>query len=182
MFRGIYNFFITTKLRNLNLFDYLEVAEKYGKIHNDPYEVFDVDGHFKLDCENNDEPVFVSVKGEDNWESCFVFYHNLFILFSINSEQGDKIIQIYIKRPEDEWAVPVGENGLDLLNPTNVKVDVYLNYDVSVLKLNRRLSRCFGEEYRSGEWNKSFFKSFNSFLGKVEDYTEMNQIKQAYGK
>lgn len=184
MFSSLYNLFITTKLRNLNLFKYLDVAEKYGKIHSDPYEVFDRNGHFLIKETEKDEPIFVSVKGEDDGESCVVFYDNLFILFSMNNELRDKIVQIYVKRPEDEWTVPVKEGGfgLDLLNPNNIKVEVYLNYDVSVLKLNRSLSRCSGEDYRSGRWNKSFYKTFNSFLAKVEGYTEMSQIKEAYGK
>ena len=184
MFSSLYNVFISTKLRNLDLFKYLEVAEKYGKIHSDPSEVFDRNGHFIVKENENDEPVFVSVKDEGEGESCVVFYENMFILFSMNNELKDRIVQIYIKRPEDEWTVPVKENGygLDLLNPSNIKVEVYVNYDVSVLKLNRRLSRCSGEDYRSGRWNKSFYKSFNSFLAKVEGYTEISQIKEAYGK
>lgn len=184
MFNDFYNFLINTKLRNLNLFSYLAIAEKYGKIHHDPSEVFDKNGNFIGKEDIDSDPVFVSVKDDDGTESCVVFYDNLFVLFSVNDELSDKIVQIYIKRPEDEWKIPLKEdgNGLDLLNPSNVKFEVYVNYDVSVCKLNRRLSRCGGEEYHSGKWNSKFYKTFNSFIDKVEGYTEINQIKQAYGK
>ena len=96
---------------------------------------------------------------------------------------NDKLVQIYVKRPEDTWSVPLKSDGTpDFLNPSNVKVGVYVNYDVSVLKLNRRLSRCCGENYSHGAWNKMFYKSLNSFIQVVENYTEMNQITQAYAK
>lgn len=192
MCNRFYGFLIDQKLRQLDLFNYLKVAEKYGKIHYDATEVFDKDGNIiDKDKVNNGcgvsvdiDPVFVSVKDDDGTESCVVFYDNIFILFSVNADLSDRIVQIYIKRPEDEWKVPVKEDGsgLDLLNPCNAKVEVYVNYDVSVCKLNRRLSRCEGEEYRSGKWNNKFYKMFNSFINKVEGYTEINQIKQAYGK
>ena len=181
MFRGLYKLLITPKMYQLNLFSYLSVAEKYGKIHTDARDVFDIEGRFIGDRNDETEPVFISVKDES--EAYAVFYENLFILFSINNDLGDRIVQIYMKRPEDTWTVPVMEDGsLDLLNPSNIKVEVYVNYDVSVLKLNRRLSRCAGEEYKSGVWNKTFYRTFNAFLRKIEDYTEMNQIKIAYTK
>ena len=181
---SVYNFFITTKLRSLNLFNCLEIAEKYEKVHQDPKEVFDEDGNLIDNESEKIEPVFVSVKDEEGNDSCVVFYDNLFILFSMNNELKDKIVQIYIKRPEDEWHVPTKENGLglDLLNPDNIKMEVYVNYDVSVLKLNRRLSRCMGEEYTSGKWDKIFYKTLNSFLVKVGGYTDLNQVSVAYGK
>lgn len=179
MFRGLYKLLITPRMYQVNLFGYLDVAEKYGKIHTDPMDAFDRNGRLNLTEEERKEPVFIAVKDES--DAYAVFYENLFILFSINDELGDKIVQIYIKRPEDEWTVPVNEDGtLDLLNPSNIKVEVYVNYDVSVLKLNRRLSRCSGEDYKSGVWNKMFYRSFNAFLRKIENYTDINQIKLAY--
>lgn len=184
MFNIFYGFLADQKLRQLDLFNYLKVAEKYNKIHYDAAEVFDKNGNIFAREVGDDDPIFVSVKDDDGTESCVVFYDNLFILFSVNADLSDRIVQIYIKRPEDEWKIPVKEDGsgLDLLNPCNAKVEVYVNYDVSVCKLNRRLSRCEGEEYRSGKWNSKFYKMFNSFISKVEGYTEINQIKQAYGK
>ena len=180
---SIYDFFITMKLRNLNLFNCLEIAEKYGKIHQDTKEVFDKNGNLIDREEVKPEPLFISAKDEEGCESCAVFYGNFFILFSENEELKDKAVQIYVKRPEDEWHVPVKEDGsLDFLNPSNVKVEVYINYDVNVFKLNRRLSRCMGELYTSGRWNKMFYKTLNSFLKKVGSYTELNQVSIAYGK
>lgn len=184
MFNNFYNILINTKLRSINLFNYLSVAEKYDKIHTDPFQVFDGNGDLINKEMVESEPAFISVKDDDGNKSCVVFYGNLFILFSVNDELNDRIVQIYIKRPEDEWKVQTKENGkeLDLFNPSNVKIEVYVNYDVSVCKLNRRLSRCGGEEYRSGKWNGKFYKALNSFIDKVEGYTEINQIKQAYEK
>jgi hypothetical protein len=178
MFNNFYGFLAGQKLRQLNLFSYLETAETYGKIH-DANDVLHPDGHLLID--SSTEPVFVSVK--DEVETYVVFYQNLFFLFSVNKDMRDKIVQIYVKRPDDEWEIPRKPDGnFDFLNPSNVKVEVYVNYDVSVLKLNRRLSRCSGEDYTSGAWNKMFFKSLNSFLQTIEDYTEINQIRQAYHK
>ena len=178
MFNNFYGFLADQKLRQLNLFGYLETAETYGKIH-DANDVLHPDGHLSLDCST--EPVFVSVK--DEVETCVVFYQNLFFLFSVNNEVRDKIVQIYIKRPDDEWEIHRKADGnFDFLNPTNVKVEVYVNYDVSVLKLNRRLSRCSGENYSHGAWNKMFYRSLNSFIHAIENYTEISQITQAYAK
>ncbi len=178
MFNNFYGFLAEQKLHQLDLFKYLETAETYGKI-NDANDVFQPDGHLLID--STTEPVFVSVK--DEVETHVVFYQNLFFLFSVNSEVNDKIVQIYVKRPNDEWQIPHKPAGnFDFLNPSNVKVEVYVNYDVSVLKLNRRLSRCSGEDYRPGAWNKMFYRSLNSFLETIDDYTEINQIKHAYGK
>lgn len=184
MFNTLYNLFITPKLRSFDFFDYLEIAEKYNKIHDDPSEVFDKNGNF-IDKEMvKYEPVFISFKDKDCCESCAVFYDNLFILFTWNEELIDKAVQVYVKRPEDEWQVPIKEDGhsLDFLNPSNVKVEIYVNYDVNVFKLNRRLGRCVGENYTSGKWNKMFYKTLNSFTKKVMSYTELNQVSEAYGK
>ena len=183
MFNILYNFFITSKLRNTNLFNFLEIAEKYGKIHQDLEEVFDKSGKLIDKEATKTEPVFIVTKDNDGCESYSVFYDNLFILFSWNKEPRDKAVQVYVKRPEDEWQLPVKEDfTLDVLNPSNVKAEVYVNYDVNVFKLNRRLGRCIGEEYTSGRWNKMFYKDLNSFIDRVEGYTEINQVSEAYGK
>lgn len=182
MLNKFYGFLADQKLRQLNLFNYLDIAEKYGKVYR-AADVFNPDGKLNRVDNEKPEPIFVSDKSGEN-ESYVVFYDNIFVLFSINKELNDSIIQIYVKRPEDEWTVPVSNDGteFDVLNPNNVKVEVYVKYDVSVLKLNRRLSRCMGEEYRSGKWNKIFYRSIISFLDRVNGYTELNQIEMAYAK
>ena len=178
MFNSFYGYFVTKKLQNLRFFDYLEIAKEYGKIHN-VSDAFHPDGHLLLDY--NAEPVFVSVNDEDNTN--IVFYQNLFFLMSYNDETKDRIVQIYVKRPDDDWVIPCkSDHTFDCLNPSNVKMEVYVNYDVNVLKFNRRLSRCGGEYYRYGVWNKMFYKSMKSFTHTVENYTEINQIKLAYNK
>lgn len=177
MFNSFYGFLADQKLRQLNLFSYLDIAESYDKVREDIGEIMHPDGHLTVDYET--EPVFISVK--DEVETCVVFYRNLFILFSYNRDMNDKIAQIYVKRPADNWEIPRKADGnFDFLNPSNVKVEVYVKYDVSVLKLNRRLSRCYGEDYRPGAWNKMFYKSLISFIDTVENYTEINRIKEAY--
>ena len=160
MFSGYYGFLTSQKMRQLNLFKCLEVAEEYNKVERDQKKVFNDDGLFNV-----------------------VIWNNLYMLFSINTELNDRIIQIYIKRPEDRWSVPVDENGnFDLMNPDNVKIEVYVDYNVSVVKLNHVLSRCCGDEYRSGAWNKMFYRAIKSFVKKVDEYTEITQIKNAYNK
>ena len=180
MCKYFYNLLISPRINHMDLFDYLEMAERYGKIHTDVNEVVDVDGN--LTVPYSEEPLFIAAKDES--EAYVVFYKDLFILFSINNELDDKIVQIYVKRPEDEWRIPVKQGGgeFDLLNPCNVKVEVYIKYDVSVTKLNRRITRCSGDEYKSGNWNKTFYQSLNSFIKNVEGYTEISQIKHAYSK
>ena len=183
MLNFFYHFFIIPKLRAINFFDCLKIAEKYGKIHQDPKEVFDMNGNL-IDREiSNIEPVFISLKDEECCESCAVFYDNLFMLFTWNEDVEDTALQIYVKRPEDEWQVPVKKDGsLDFLNPNNVKAEVYINYDVNVFKFNRKLDRCMGEYYTPGRWDKMFYKTVNSFLERVDGYTELNQLSKAYGK
>ena len=177
MFKNFYGFLSGQKLRQINLFSYLNTAEDYDKIHSNGNNVFDKDGNLIIDC--NSDPVFISVG--DAGETYVGFYQNLFFLFLFDREINDRIVQIYVKRPDDEWKVPVNEDGsFDFINPTTVKVEVYVNYDVSVIKLDRKLSRCYGEDYHYGVWNKMFYKSLNSFMKTVEDYTEINQIKHAY--
>lgn len=188
MLFGLFNYLITAKLRAINLFDYLSTAEKYDKVVTEKKRNTLVDfdhknlGRIKRDVfDYSVEPVFISTGGSDA-DSTVVFYENLFMLFSHDKELNDWIVEIYMKRPEDEWVVPIVDNEPDFLNPLTVKVNVYVNYDVSVQKLNRRLSRCCGEEYKSGTWDKSFYRTLNSFLDKVDAYTELNQVKNAYKK
>lgn len=182
MFSGYYGFLTSQKMRQLNLFKCLEVAEEYNKVERDLKKVFLDDGLFKEPFQEQDEPCFISADEGDN-ENYVVIWNNLYMLFSINTELNDRIIQIYIKRPEDRWSVPVDENGkFDLMNPNNVKIEVYVDYNVSVVKLNHVLSRCCGDEYRSGAWNKMFYRAINSFVKKVDEYTEITQIKNAYNK
>ncbi len=183
MFKNFYGFLTNQQLRYSldRLFGYLSTAEEYEKVFEDARPYFGKEDGCILTDVYKTEPMFFRVKGEAN--TCVVFYENLFFIFASDNKLNDKIVQIYVKRPEDEWKIPYTENEeLDLLNPSNVKVEVYVNYDVSVQKLNRRLTRCTGEEYRDGVWNKMFYRSFNSFVKKVEDYTELNQINHAYGK
>ena len=180
MFNKLYGFLVGQKLSRLDLFLYLRTAEDYGKIYkvmNDITGPFNEHGKLTENCD--DEPIFIS---EQDREGVYiVFYQNLYFLFYSNDEDRDMIVQIYIKRPEDTWHLPVNNDGsLDYLNPANVKVGIYTNYSVSVTKLGRTLGHCGGEDYRSGTWDKMVYKSLISFLEKVENYTEINQIKQAY--
>ena len=180
MFNSFYNLLINAKLRNFDLFNCLDVARKYGKIHRD--DVTDLftsndTGNFVISENLIEEPVFLSAK--DKPETYVVFYRNLFITFLNDTEQGNRIIRIYIKRPEDNWEVTTSENGeLDILNPLNVNAEVYAVYDVNVLNI----SRCAGEEYFSGKWNKMFYKTVNSFTKNVEGYKEISKMRVAYGK
>ena len=100
--------------------------------------------------------------------------------FFYDSETKDKITRIYVKSPNDAWTFNFDGNAdsMDLLHPTNVCAEVYVNYDVSVLQLDR----CFGENYKSGSWNKMFYHTLISFFEKTQGYTELNRIKVAYQK
>lgn len=181
MLKGLYGFLADQKMRQLNLFRSLEIAEEYHKVAQDPKELFNPDGQCKDVYYEPEEPHFISVDDDEN-ERYVVIYGNLYMLFSINETLNDKIVQIYIKRPDDLWRVPVDENGnFDMMNPCNVKIEVYADYSVSVVKLNHVLSRCCGQDYRSGVWNKMFYRTIKSFVKKVDGYTEINQINVAYG-
>ncbi len=184
MFNKIYGFLTDQKLRQTDLFSYVGTAEDYGKVYTVAGNItgpFDNNGFLKEECETT--PIFIKVT-----EGTYViFYQNLFFLLSLNNETKDAVAQIYVKRPEDVWQLPIKQDGtedgtLDYINPLNVKVEVYVNYDVSVIKLGRTLGRCGGELYRNGTWNKMVYKTLNAFFTTVENYTEINQIKQAYEK
>lgn len=184
MFNNFYGYLAELSTKNTDLFRYISVAKEYDKIYKNPADVFDDNGFFREFREDVDksQPIFISTcSGE--FEVIVAFYENLFMIFTTNDELDDQVVQIFVKRPQDEWAIPVKENGeLDLLHPINVKIEVYKNYDVSVENLNYPLSRCKGETYKPGSWNKAFYKTFGSFLKKIENYTEINQINHAYGK
>ena len=180
MFNKIYGFLTDQKLRQTDLFSYVGTAEDYGKVYNVAGNIigpFDNNGFLKEECETT--PIFIKVT-----EGTYViFYQNLFFLLSLNNETKDAVTQIYVKRPEDVWQLPIKQDGtedgtLDYINPLNVKVEVYVNYDVSVIKLGRTLGHCGGELYRNGTWNKMVYKTLNAFFTTVENYTEINQIKE----
>ena len=160
MLKNFYNFLITTKFTQLNLFDFLEIAEKHGRVYANKDADFDIDGRLSMPEIENDEPCFIHVDGADI-ETCVAVYENLLFTFSVDETLNDRIIRIYMKKPE-----------------CNVNAEIYVNYNVSVLRLNR----CVGENYKSGAWNKMFYKTLESFCKKVQGYTEINQLKKAYEK
>ena len=180
MFSFVLQPVINIRLRDIDLLDYLDIAERCGKVHDDPAFFFSsTDGSALL--WDTDEPLFLRA---GDGKTVVAFYENLYVLMSRDERTGDKVAEICLKRPEDEWVLPVNGlgTGFDLLNPLNAKVEVYLKYSVSVIKIDRVLGHCSGDYYRSGVWNRSFYKSLNSFIEKVEGFTEINQIKVAYGR
>lgn len=179
MGKKFYGLLINLFMRPINLFDYLAIANKYEKVHENLNEVFSADGVFLTDKFDPEDAVFVK-SGENSTLNYALIYKNLYIIFSINEELNDKIVEIFIKRPEDTWTLD--KDNPDLLNPVNVKFDVYVDYYVSLVKLNMNLSRCMGEEYKSGTWNKMFYRAMKGLIRTVEGYTEINQLKHAYEK
>ena len=183
MCRCIYKLFITAKLSQINLFNALELAKKYDKIYRNTNDIFTAvnDGErYLLSVGEVDEkePIFIKLNGDV--ENYAVFYENFFISYSIDNTANDYVVRIHMKRQEDNWefkALSSGD-GCDVLNPLNVNAEVYINYNVSVLSLNR----CSGEDYKSGSWNKMFYRTFNSFIEKVNNFTEINRIKKSYEK
>ena len=183
MLKGFYKFLTTQRLSKLDLFDNLELARRYGMVReneNGVYEeVFDGSMPVSYKLAGFDEyvssPVFIQVTSET---TC-AFYGNLMFAFSYDPEPGDYILRIFIKKPEDKWTFTRNNsNGCYVLNPTNVHAEVYVAYNVSVLKL----SRCIGDDYKSGTWNKRFYNDLVGFVEKTNAYTEINQMKEAYKK
>lgn len=181
MFKNFYRLFINTKLGTIDLFDCLELAKKYEKVYRNSNDIFtEVSGKYVLSVKELDEnePVFIKV-GSDA-ENYAVFYENFFITYSIDRNADDYIVRIHMKRREDNWEFkPLSSgDGCDVLDPLNVHAEVYVKYNVGVLHLNR----CFGEDYRSGSWNKMFYRTLGSFIEKVQGFTEINRIKKSYEK
>ena len=183
MFRGFYKFLTTQKLSQLNLFDNLELAQKYSMVHSNNDSVFEeilddsIPVHYRLADfdEYVTSPVFIQATNE----TVCAFYGNLMFVFSYDPEPNDYVLRIFIKKPEDKWVFTHNNsNGCYVLNPTNVHAEVYVAYNVSVLRLNR----CVGDDYKSGTWNKRFYDDLMGFIEKTNGYTEINQIKQAYKK
>jgi hypothetical protein len=179
MFRNFYKFLIETKLGGKDLFDNLNLADKYGKINENSGDLFErSEGKyvFGVDYES---PLFFRVDKSTDTYCCF--YENLMFTFFYDGKTKDKITRIYVKSPSDEWTFAQTDDmdaPIDLMHPTNVCAEVYVNYDVSVLQLNR----CFGSDYKSGSWNKMFYRTLISFFEKTQGYTELNRIKAAYQK
>lgn len=187
MCKFIYNLLINSKFAGLDWFNYIDLANKYDRV------TFDTDTSIftRTDRENeyilaaidetnpdHNNPVFIKVTKEPD-QYC-VFYGNLMFVFHFDHEKNDKIVRIYVKRPEDEWTfyrlVNTESGAFDIMNPLNVSAEVYINYDINVLKLNR----CYGENYKSGVWNKMFYRTLCSFINKTQGLTEINRIKKAY--
>lgn len=179
MCKSFYNFLITAKLRTIDFFEMLDIAEKYGKVHTNVITNFDVNNCLSLPEISEGTPCFINV-GATDIDTYAIFYENLLITLSLDRNANDRIVRIYIKRPEDAWMFKRNEEkgGYDILHPDNVNGEVYINYEVSVL----RLDRCVGEDYKSGAWNKMFYRTINSLCDKVKGFTEISQLKQAYGK
>lgn len=181
MFKNFYRLFINTRLRSTDLFDCLELAKKYEKAYRNSKDIFtEVSGKYVLSVKEIDENEPVFIKVGDNAENYVVFYENFFITYSIDRNADDYIVRIHMKRQEDNWefkSLSSGD-GCDVLDPLNVNAEVYIKYNVGVLHLNR----CYGEDYRSGSWNKMFYRTLNSFVEKVHGFTEINRIEKSYEK
>ena len=181
MFKNFYRLFINTRLRAVDLFDCLELAKKYEKVYRNSNDIFtEVSGKYVLSVKEIDENEPVFIKVGDNAENYVVFYDNFFITYSIDRNADDYIVRIHMKRQEDNWefkSLSSGD-GCDVLNPLNVNAEVYIKYNVGVLHLNR----CYGEDYRSGSWNKVFYRTLGSFIEKVHGFTEINRIEKSYEK
>ena len=181
MFKNFYRLFINTRLRSTDLFDCLELAKKYEKAYRNSNDIFtEVNGKYVLSVKEIDENEPVFIKVGDNAENYVVFYDNFFITYSIDRNADDYIVRIHMKRQEDNWefkSLSSGD-GCDVLDPLNVNAEVYIKYNVGVLHLNR----CYGEDYRSGSWNKVFYRTLGSFIEKVHGFTEINRIMKSYEK
>lgn len=181
MFKNFYRLFINTRLRAVDLFDCLELAKKYEKVYRNSNDIFtEVSGKYVLSVKEIDENEPVFIKVGDNAENYVVFYENFFITYSIDRNADDYIVRIHMKRQEDNWefkSLSSGD-GCDVLDPLNVNAEVYIKYNVGVLHLNR----CYGEDYRSGSWNKVFYWTLGSFIEKVHGFTEINRIMKSYEK
>lgn len=189
MFNYFYRLLIDGKLSGNNLFDYLEVAKKYDKVmtkerlqearvlRGNDETGWKLIPYIEVNAEEA-EPLFIKIddKVDDgSYEEYCVFYWNLFLTFSIDAENGNRIVRAYVKKPDDGWTFDkVYGNGL--MHPTNVHAEVYTDYDINVLKL----SRCYGQDYKSGSWNKMFYRTICSFMETVQGYTEISRIKNAY--
>lgn len=168
MLKDYYLFLITAKMRNLDFFEYLNIAEEYGKIKTRN----DFSAETKLE---EDVPVFYKASEEQY----FVYYKNLAFSFTYDEKTDDKIVRIQMKRPDDCWTFNLDDDGhYDLSSPVNVHAEVYIHYSVSVLRVNR----CSGENYKSGTWNKTFYRNLCSFLEAVRGYQEISILKKAYEK
>ena len=189
MCKFIYNVLISSKFNGLDLFKYLDLAKQYDKVRFDTddsiFSRTDKENEYTLAAINEsnpdyDNPVFIKVSKEPDFYC--VFYGNLMFTFHFDKVNNNKIVRIYVKRPEDEWTfyrlVNTESGAFDVMNPINVGAEVYINYDVNVLKLNR----CYGENYQSGVWNKMFYRTLCSFIDKTQGLTEINRIKKAYEK
>ena len=166
---------INTKLQQLDFPQCITQAEKHHKVLRDPNELFN-----KVNPEGTTEgpdmPIFFAIS--ERPEVYIAFYKNLYLTYSYDKEVRDRVFRIYMKRPEDKWEIPSKPNGkgIDAYTPTNIKAEVYINYNVNVLDVDR----CMGDHYRSGSWDKTFYKTLKSFLKDVEGYTETRQIEIAY--
>ena len=186
--RGFYKILAKTELNSTDLFDYLDLAMKYDRVYRDCDDIFalsqedsgvDKKGDtYTISLPDAGEGLPVFIRPCAGPETYAVFYENFFISYFIDGD--DYIVRVHMKRPEDTWKFRknTNGNGFDILNPLNVNAEVYVRYNVDVL----HLSRCEGEEYRAGSWNKMFYKTLTSFKDKVRGFTEINRIKESYAK
>lgn len=180
MFKYFYYLLASSKLAKANLFDYLEIAKKYGKLFKNCDDTFQEsietpETYFLLGDETSD-PVFVHM--DSDVETDCVFYKDLFFTISYDNETKDSVVRGYVKNPTDVWRFKKNRSGTgyNVLNPVNTYAEVYIAYNVNVLKV----TRCCGENYTSGSWNKMFYRTLCSLLERVDELTEINRINRAY--
>lgn len=191
MCKYIYHLLSSSKLAKIDLFNTLETAKKYEKVVTNDENLFSKPDQLGK-CIFSDvfcdleAPLFVRMNSRyavgpySNAEIHCVFYQNLFLTFTYDAKSGDRVIRAHMKRPGDVWEFERLDtsDGCDLLNPLNVCAEVYNAYDVNV----QNLTRARGENYISGTWNKMFYNTLNSFLEKVDEYTEVTRLNKAYKK
>ena len=123
-----YQIAINSKIQQLDFLKCFSQAEKQHKVLRDISELNNRLEQFS-GTEGPDTPIFLAVSEKP--EIYVAFYKNLYFTYSYDKELRDTIFRIYIKRPEDKWEIPTKSNGktLDAVAPTNVKAEIYVNYN-----------------------------------------------------
>lgn len=113
-------------------------------------------------------------KEKENKTVYDLFFKNLHI--HVSCSNTERIFSVRLKRDDESWSFKINEDVFDFAHPINQTYEVYVWYKVPVLDITTSV----GYIYKSGTWNKYFYKTINEFFNSVENVTDETQFNEAY--
>ena len=156
---------------DFKLAESIKILESYSFLNNES-ELESILNQRPIDKMYSGEELFIKTEKE-NKTIYDLFYHNFHIHISVSD--NEKIFSIRLKKEEDAWAWN-GEKEIDFSHPTNETYEIYVWYDVPVLDF----TNCVGYNYKSGTWDKYFYKTIHKYIKEVDGITDKSKFNEYY--